>query len=272
MEKNLQKAAWVFFLVVGICIAWSSREAKRYQEKGKPISEYKLEEERLQQYADSMVSLSFKGIALGAPIEKAIRQAKDKENIYDVLPIYDGFVFNDYFYKYDENTAYTYCEAKLSLPDMEDSIEVNIHVESYQDTIYRIVVTSRDYESREKLEDLYNSRYNEHYSIGIKNGKMWKFKNQLLKIESQLKVKSELYVKNPEMQSPEYRYGKKETVYWESMSITYLDAYHYGKFEEYALGLEESRINWQEIQEREKNIADSIKREEKKRNDALQEI
>ena len=104
---------------------------------------------RLQQYADSTVSLSFKGIELGKPFFRTVERSRKKGDVFNV--------------KYDNTKESATCKARLNLPNTEETVVVDIKVCSFQDTITSFIVMSDVYKTHEDLENLYENKYNTDY-------------------------------------------------------------------------------------------------------------
>jgi hypothetical protein len=174
----------------------------------------------------------------------------------------------------------------VNLPNRDKALEVDVLIASYQDTITSFVVMSKDYDTREALKSLYKSKYNEDYSTSeetadywgdkvqrsVSNSLVWTFKNQSLRYTTFLTEKRENYVKNPEMRSPENRYGVKYTNYFEAISIIYTDFYHSNKVEAYEAELKKEEERKKEIERKKQAKADSIKRAEQKQKAESQDI
>ena len=133
---------------------------------------------------------------------------------------------------------------------------------------------STDYDTREDLELLYNSKYDEQFSSKEKNegywgdnvkrsnsrSTLWTFKNQSLRFTTFSTEKRENYVKDPKMRSPENRYGVKYTSYFEAITIVYSDLHHCNKAEEYEAKLKAEADRKEALKRREEQKADSINR------------
>lgn len=246
------------FLVLMVAIFMSCDDLDLNKRSYSLYEEMKLEEkikqEKLKQYADSTVSLSFKGIELGEPFLKTIKQAKKNGNIYNV--------------KYDKDKISAICNAKIILPNREEALEVDVKIASHQDTITSFLILSTDYDTRETLKELYTSKYKEDYALIEDSSIIWTFKNQTLRFTKHITVEEEIYVKDPNMRAFQNRYGVEKKYYFKSISIIYTDLYHCKKVEAYEA--EEARLRL--IEERKKEIADSIKREEIKKRAKSQDI
>lgn len=261
-----------------MCIACNNpqrKEAKEWEQKMQ--AERLAKQARLQQYADSTVALSFKGIELGQPFLTTLQQARKKGSIYAL--------------SYGKDRTSATCKAKVNLPEKEKPLEVDIMIASYQDTITSFVVMSEDYDTHNDLERLYKSKYDGDFFEGEystteseeqdwgdrverskSNSRIWTFKNQSLRYTTFLTEKRENYIKNPEMRSPENRYGIKYTNYFKAVTIIYTDFYHYQKAEEYENALKQEEARIREIERKKKAKADSIKRAEMKRKAESQDI
>lgn len=260
------------------CIACNNpqkKEAKEWEQKMQ--AERLAKQARLQKYADSTVALSFKGIELGQPFLKTVQEARKKGSIYAL--------------SYGKDRKSATCKATVNLPDKEKPLEVDIMIASYQDTITSFVVMSEDYDTHNDLERLYESKYdgdffegeystkeNEEQYWGDRversksNSTIWTFKNQSIRYTTFLTEKRENYVKNPEMRSPQNRYGIKYTNYFKAVTIIYTDFYHYKKAEDYELAIKKEEARLREIEKRKQARADSIKKAELKRKAENQDI
>lgn len=213
---------------------------------------------RLQQYADSTVSLSFKGIELGNPFFRTVERSRKKGDVFNV--------------KYDNTKESATCKARLNLPNTEETVVVDIKVCSFQDTITSFIVMSDVYKTHEDLENLYENKYNTDYGTSKDGGYEWIFKNQSVKLSTHVRAEEEIYVKDPNMRSFQNRYGKRTNYYFQSTSIIYTDFYHYGKAEAYENELKEEQARKSEIERRKRAVEDSIKKEQMKRKVESQDI
>ena len=226
-----------------------------YEEERKKIEI--AHQERLKQYADSTVSLSFKGIKLGSPFQKNIIESIKNKSIYKV--------------KYNKDKTSATCKAIINTPNRENGVEVDVKIVSYQDTITSFIIISTVYDTYKEIETLYKDKYKEEYA-SIENDEeywgdkierscnrslVWNFKNQSIRFTEFDTEKRENYIKNAKMHSPENRYGVKYTKYFKAITIIYNDIYHCKKAEEYENTLkkiEEDKIRKAEIEDSIKTI------------------
>ncbi len=267
----------IYITLACTCIACNNPQNKEAKELEQKIQAERLAKQaRLQQYADSTVALSFKGIELGQPFLKTVQEARKRGSIYDL--------------SYDKGRNSATCKAKVNLPNKETPLEVDVKIASYQDTITSFLVMSKDYDTHEDLEHLYGSKYdgdiwggystreNEEQEWGdrVERSKsystIWTFKNQSIRYTTFLTEKRENYVKNPEMRSPQNRYGIKYTNYFQAVTVIYTDFYHYKKAEDYELAKKKEEARLYEIERRKRATADSIKKAELKRKADNQDI
>lgn len=249
----------IAFVAIGLlasCVGGNNKQLKEFEEKRK--AEKIAHEARLKQYADSTVYLSFKGIELGQPFMKNIRQARSHQDISNI--------------KLNKDKTSATCKAKIYLPNRNDALVVDVKIASFQDTITSFMIMSTDYDTRKDLESLYTSKYNEQFSSKEKedgywgdkvqrsnnNSIVWTFKNQELRFTTFSTEKRENYVKNPKMQSPENRYGVRYTSYFEAISIIYSDLYHCKKVEDYEAKLKAEADRIEALERKEKQKTDSI--------------
>lgn len=250
------------FLSIRKDVAEEKQRTNVMEEKRK--TEELTRENRLKEYADSTVSLSFKGIVLGGPFYKTMQKAKKDGSIYGI--------------KYDKTKTSATCKTKLIFFDTEKTLEVDIKVTSFQDTITSFIVTSKDYDTKGNLHDLYTAKYNWNYAITeqeedpwensaerlYSNSMIWKFKNQSIRYTTFGTERRENYVKNPNMRSPENRYGVRYTNYFKMITIIYKDYYYWSKAFLYENELEKEKNRQEYIRKQEKAIADSIEKEKMK--------
>lgn len=267
--KQLIIFLFAFFGLLTSC-GNNSNKGKTYEQIEE--DEEKEHQAKIKQYADSIVSLSFKGIELGQPFTKTIQTAKKNGDIYDL--------------KFENNKTSATCKAKLFLPKYEQQIPVDVVVASYQDTITSLMVMSDVYETRESLMDLYFDRYNKGYATKETNNEswydnarrscsdswIWSFKNQTLRVTKFTTEERENYVKDPNMRSPQNRYGVRYTSYFKSICIFYNDIYQCNKVEEKERKLREEKEKEEEIEAKKKEKADSVKREKLKESLMNQDI
>lgn len=198
--------------MVGIIGCRNDNDYQRYlKEAEKKIeNEKKIKDENLKIASDSVVNLSFSGLELGKPASKQIQDAI-KENRIKKRHSYNG--------KID-----TY-EVPIYLPTQDNPIYADLVITTYNDTIASLCVTSKDFETKDALIELYISKYDDRYADKGFNGypKSWKFKNQTLTISLNTDLVEEVYVKDERMKHPENSYGKKYTTYFLSLDISYSD-------------------------------------------------
>lgn len=229
--------------------SWQKEQRLKEVEKNK----------RLQQYADSTVSLSFKGIELGQPFTRTIQKARKKGNIYSV--------------KYDKTKESATCKAKLKLPTIECTLEVDVKICSFQDTITSFIIMSDEYDTHKYFEKLYKDKYNEDYAKHhAYNSYEWKFKNQSVQISTNVESKTEVYVKNSSMRSPQNRYGERTSFTFQSISVIYIDYRQRDKVETYEAEETKERERLRAIKVREIAIADSIRKVQTKKEIENQDI
>ncbi len=223
-------------------------------------AEKAAQQARLEQYADSTVYLSFKGIELGQPFLKTIQKVRSHQDISNM--------------QLNKDKTSATCQAKIYLPNRSNALDVDVKIASFQDTITSFLIMSTDYDTREDLKLLYTSRYDELFSSKEKDegywgdkaqrsnshSLLWTFKNQSLRFTTFLRETRENYVKNPKMRSPENRYGVKYTNYFEAITIIYSDIYHCKKVEEYEAELKAAAEHLESLARKEKQKADSINR------------
>lgn len=231
---------------------------KELEEKRK--AEKMAHDARLRQYADSTVYLSFKGVELGQPFLKTVQQIRSNQDISNL--------------KLNKDKTSATCKAKIYLPNRSNALDVDVKIASFQDTITSFLIMSTDYDTREDLELLYNSKYDEQFSSKEKNegywgdnvkrsnsrSTLWTFKNQSLRFTTFSTEKRENYVKDPKMRSPENRYGVKYTSYFEAITIVYSDLHHCNKAEEYEAKLKAEADRKEALKRREEQKSDSINR------------
>lgn len=207
--------------------------------------------------ADSIVTLSFKGIELGSPLSKTIKKATKKGDIYNVTHEYTNEIY--------KSISVVTCNASINVPSREYPLRVNVKITAHLDTITTIEVkVLENYSS--SLRKLYTDKYDIYYanedkneeSWGngttrlISNSLIWKFKNQVVNYTEYKREERELYIKNAQMQAPQNRYGVKYYEHFERITITYTDIEYTKKAKEYQ---EQER----EYKLREKKKIDSLK-------------
>lgn len=262
-NKSMKKSILMAMLLMATSWVFVSCDFNNHKEKQPSWEDIQKEREearkaRLQQYADSTVSLSFKGIELGKPFLKTVERARKKGDVFNV--------------KYDNTKESATCKTKLNLPNTEETLVVDIKVTSFQDTITSFIVMSDVYDTHEELERLYMNKYNTDYGTSKDRGYEWVFKNQSVKLSTHVRAEEEIYVKDPNMRSFQNRYGKRTNYYFQSTSIIYTDFYHYGKAEAYEEELRKEQKRQYEIERRERAVTDSIKKEQMRKKAENQDI
>lgn len=270
MKNAVKLLSFALMIIFSSCNNQVRQQIKEFEMKRQ--AEKLAEEARLKQYADSTVTLSFKGVELGEPLIRTMQEARKKGEIYSL--------------SYNKDRTSATCKAKINISTRDNPLEVDIMVASYQDTITSFVVMMEDYDARYGLEQLYKSKYNADYAtreedaeywgdrvVRSKNHSMiWTFKNQSVRYTTFLTEKRENYVKNPEMRSPENRYGIRYTVDFKAVTIIYTDFHHCKKVEEYENEIKKEEERLAEIEKAKTAKADSIKREEQRRKVYNQDI
>lgn len=170
-------------------------------------------EANLSMLADSVVRLSFNGMALGSSFSGSTQDAIKDNRITHI--------------KYSPDKTGLSGRAKIYLPTKESPLEVEVLVTSLNDSISSICLISDDYETRNDLIDLYKTKYLEDFAdFEHKTGSesyVWSFENQTLRVSNLYETEQQVYVKNPRMKSPENRYGVNTTNYFKSIVILYND-------------------------------------------------
>ena len=226
---------------------------------------------RLKQYSDSVVNLSFKGIVLAAPFKQTMNRASKAGQIKKLQFGKDGSAT---------------CRADITLPNRETPLSVDVKVTSYQDTITSFLILSNVYETYPALIALYKDKYNPEYATTEDNCEswgdavmrsgnysyIWTFKNQTLRVTDFYSEKRENYVKNPNMRSPEYRYGVKYTKFFQAVSILYSDIKQCAKVEAIEMAEREKELAIEKEQKRQQQIRDSLKAAQLKQQALNQDI
>ena len=270
MKNAVKLLSFALMIIFSSCNNQVRQQIKEFEMKRQ--AEKLAEEARLKQYADSTVTLSFKGVELGEPLIRTMQEARKKGEIYSL--------------SYNKDRTSATCKAKINISTRDNPLEVDIMVASYQDTITSFVVMMEDYDARYGLEQLYKSKYNADYAtreedaeywgdrvVRSKNHSMiWTFKNQSVRYTTFLTEKRENYVKNPEMRSPENRYGTKTNYIFQMTSIIYTDYYQRDKVNAFEAEEAKEKARLAAIENRKRAIADSIKKEQKKREVERQDI
>lgn len=163
--------------------------------------------------ADSIVSLSFNGMALGSSFSSSTQDAIKNNRITHI--------------KYSPDKTGLSGRAKIYLSTKEVPLEVEVMITSLNDSISSICIISHNYEARNDLIDLYKAKYLEDYAdFEHKSGSdsyVWSFENQTLRVSKLYETEQQVYVKDPRMKSPENRYGVETTNYFKSIVILYND-------------------------------------------------
>lgn len=242
-------------LVTVLCSCESDYEKQRRREK-------EAINEKIKEYADSIVTLSFYDITLNSPFKKTIKELQRNINIKK-LTIKNNVA----------NLQFLMKDAK----DSRMEYKLNIEILSYQDTICQFTISTTNYSAHTYLQDLYFSKYNRDYSIAPKFGtnyELWEFKNQKIYLLVRTHDEIEYYLKDPKMRSFENKYGKKIHTYFDEMEIIYTD---YSQMEKYDIYLkeEEARANaTRKKEEKEKKGKEELerKRESEEKSKIMQQI
>ena len=132
---------------------------------------------------------------------------------------------------------------------------------------------SDKYETHENLEKLYMDKYGTDYAAESSGRRyVWEFKNQSVEVSTHIKEETEIYVKNPKMRSPENRYGTKTHYIFQAISIIYTDYCQRDKVNAFEVAEAKEKARLEAIENRKRAIADSIKKEQKKREVERQDI
>lgn len=234
------------------------------------ISEWDKEEAEketnLEIAADSIVHLSFGGLALSEPAAPMINKAMKDKKIWDI--------------KQNRGDEIIRFKSNIFLPKRENPLCVDVRVTTFQDSISSIAVISTDYDTYTELIDLYMSRYNEKYAspYGDNHSELWRhedniignssksehwiYKNQTLCVSNYYDNEEKVYVKNPKMKSPENRYGKTSTNYFKSVVVLYRDIELCKKAEENKKAVEAQLKVEQQKESGRKQIQSQIKASE----------
>lgn len=212
--------------------------------------------------ADSTVELSLNGIRLNHPFSSTIAKAKKEKRIYDV--------------KITPNKGalkIAYCSVDLYIDDSNVPEEVRVQVNSFEDTITSIEISTTSYDQYQKLYRLYKNKYNTKYAIAEKNEEPWgehnvekeydesfewKYKNQSVRITTFATERRENYVKDASKRAPQNRYGVRYSTTFDKFTIYYKDYNQKRKEVVYEL-LEKSKQAAAEARQ------DSIKRSQEKK-------
>ena len=244
------------------------REEMRKEREAEEIAK----DARLKQYTDSTVCLSFKGIELGKPFLKAVHNARNKNEIYNL--------------NINKDKSIATCKAKLYSQNSDNLLVVDIEIKSYQDTVSEFIIKSRNSNIAHGLETLYKSKYDVEYSQYFrhegdwadrevrknKTTVYWTFKNQKLEVVNYTIERREVYVKDARMSAPQNRYGTRYYSDFDEINIRYVDFYHNKKHREYEDKLKREIDSISEIERIKAKRADSIKRAEIKARAISQDI
>jgi len=127
--------------------------------------------------ADSVVSLSFQGFTLGKPLSGALKKAKENNRVWNV--------------KREGNE--TKGETSVMLLAPHGSLTVSFTINTYHDTIYRIVYKSTSDKAFGNIADLYKEKYGSNCKCHFEspdatynpnNNKFynWSFSNQRIEV------------------------------------------------------------------------------------------
>jgi len=217
------KNTLLFFAL--ILILFSSCR-NRTEDVVEPYSDsmYNEKNKKIEQLADSLVNLSFCDIILGQPLEKTLANAKK-----------NGKIKNLKFLK-DKGNKVATCSAIIAIPDMAEEQIVDVKVESFNDTIYNIIITSDIYETYKEIVKLYTNKYNLEYckfggydndwnnnSRNTRDSYIWSFKNQSIEVSVHAWETRTTVLKNPRKDLPEERYADKIESYFKKILILYSD-------------------------------------------------
>ena len=129
----------VLTLFVTICCS-CSRSAKQNEIINYTETQYKSYEEIM---ADSIVSLSFKGITLGKPLSAALKREIENNHIWNVSR------------KGDETKGQT----SILLLDSDKPLQVSIIISTIRDTVYSIDLKSKSDRAFDNIAKLYGEKY-----------------------------------------------------------------------------------------------------------------
>ena len=194
--------------------------------------------------ADSMVHLSFGGLALGDAAAPMIDAAIRNKMIWDI--------------KQNQKDGIVSFKSNIFLPEREHPLCVDVLVTVFNDSISAIYLISEHYEAYQELMDLYISKYSDKYASSLQwsyiwgnnefflhgnndvwdrnashEGKSWTFKNQSVHVIHEYETENKIYLKDSRMKSPENRYGTSRTNYFRRVIILYNDNKLCKKSEEY---------------------------------------
>lgn len=210
--------------------------------------------------SDSIVYLSFGGLALGEPANTMINKATKDKIIWDV--------------KQNRENGIIRFKSNIYLPKRENPLCLDAVVTTFNDSISSICLISEDYETHQELIDLYISKYDDKYASVWDNraeswenntrrlgndSKIWTFQNQTLRLSNFYEEERENYIKDSRMKSPENRYGVQYTKYFKSVVVLYNDIKLCKKAEEYQKALEKQIEIEQQKEHEERIIRQNIK-------------
>ena len=147
----------IIFLIV-ICMLLNSCADSQKQNVQQQINQNTDSKPSPQEIiADSIVELSLNGIILNHPFNSTIAKAKKEKRIYDVEINPNKGV---------SKTAY--CSTDLYIDDSNRPEKVRVKVNSFEDTITSIEISTTTYDQYQKLFWLYKGKYNTKYAINEK--------------------------------------------------------------------------------------------------------
>lgn len=216
----------LFFSILCSC----SRSTKTNETKDNAATPYDKEKSYEETMADSLVSLSFRGITLGKPLSPALKKEVENNHIWNVSR------------KGDETKGQT----SITLLESNKPLQVSIIISTIRDTVYHIELKSKSDRAFDNIAELYREKYGlcTHYShdypdatYNPNNNKyyVWAFSNQRVEVTEQDYV----------MTIRDYMMKDKETLQMFLDSRDHSVYVHYSDFEF-------SHKAW---------VADSIKRE-----------
>jgi len=211
---------------------------------------------------DSVVNLSCSGIVLGQPFNHTLSSAKRNGKIKNIE------------YQLEGGDKSATCVTKIILTNREEGQDVDMKICSFQDTITSIILISEDYDTYQRIIDIYIDKYNKQLSEyesdvedwGDKvnragsNSWIWTYKNQSIRVSYFYTEKRENYLKDPTMHSPENRYGIRYTEYFKMISIIYSDLYQMKKVEAFEKKINEQKKIEQARHEAIEEHEDSIRK------------
>lgn len=184
--------------------------------------------------SDSIVYLSFGGLALGESATPMINKATKDKKIWDI--------------KQNKGDGIISFKSNIFLPKQKSPLCVDVVVSTFNDSISRIFIISEDYVTHQELIDLYRSKYTDKYASSLQwssiwgnnefflhensdlwdrdanhDGRSWNFNNQSIHVINEYTIEEHIYLKDSRMKSPENRYGKSYTKYFMRVIILYND-------------------------------------------------